>query len=150
MPYWLELEARDLPRSEFLDKKHFALEKFPGEFPKRLAWNGMRRDESFSVPFELRQFPGGELLVNPTTAYCICHSRYAIRVRTSESGVIWQDDAVLFGAIKVAMVDLDSDGAHELLLRVTDHGKESQLILKPVAENAADPVPEVKTPEVDR
>lgn len=150
MPSWLELEARDLPKSEFFDKKHFALEKFPGDFPNGLAWNALRSDEPFSVPFELRQFAGGELLINPTTAYCICHSRFAIRVRSRESGVIWHDDAALFGAIRVATTDLNSDGAHEVLLRVTDHGKESQLILKPLAENAADPVPEVKNPEVDR
>jgi hypothetical protein len=150
MPSWLELEARDLPKSEFLDKKHFALENFPGDFPKGLAWHGLRSDESFSLPFELRQFAGGELLINPTTAYCICHSRFAIRVRSSESGVIWHDDAALFGAIRVAMTDLNSDGAHEVLLRVTDHGKESQLILKPLAENPGDSVPEGKNPEVDR
>ena len=131
VPTWVELEARDLKRSELYDRNHYHVVKLNDEFPRGLAWLSMSRSEELRLPFTTKFWSKGTLLVSPTTARCMCHSRFAIRILHEDGYIIWEEADPAHGAVQVAMADIDSDRIHELYFETNDHGKRARYVVKP-------------------
>jgi hypothetical protein len=123
MPYWLEIEARDLPKSPTFHPDRFKVTKLK-ELPKGLAWFGAPEESVLQLPLELLPLSLGRLHVTPSTAHCMAHSRFALRVLDEAGKVIWQEDTLAFATSEFAVADVDEDGMHEVYLRRNDHGTE--------------------------
>ena len=78
IPYWRELEARDIPKSKAFSKTTYTIAPYQRGLPPDLAWFGVD-DTMTPVPLGLRS-EVGSLLIVPTTAYCMDYSRFALRV----------------------------------------------------------------------
>ncbi len=122
-PYWVELEARDLPPSDI--RSTFRAEKMAGILPRKHAWFSVPAlapgGKSFDLPFSLGQGYFGRVLITPATARCMCHSRYSVRILDGDGKVIWKDTAADHVGISVAVTDDDADERHELLLMTGGH-----------------------------
>lgn len=125
LPYWAELQARDLKEADEGDRIEFTVQKIKEPHPKGLGWFPMPKDRKFEMPFN-----GAErnmrVLVVPTTAYCMCHSRFCIRILNDAGKVVWKDEEIGYGSISIAVSDQNQDFVHELLIRRNDHGKETR------------------------
>lgn len=136
IPTWVELEARDLKKSELFDPNHYQVVKLEIDFPAGLAWLGMSRTEGLRLPFVTKFWSTGTLLVGPTTGRCMCHSRFAIRILHEDGSLIWEDSDSAYGNVQVAMADTDGDRIHEVYFETDDHGKNTRYVLKPQSEQA--------------
>ena len=130
LPYWFELEARDLPASEEFAGVRFAVEAVEGAHPKRLGWFWLPDDKPFEIPFAFGPNQTMKVLIVPTTAFCMCHSRYCIRILDESGKLVWQDNNTAYAGISVAVTDQDEDFVHELLIRRHDHGKDARFRIK--------------------
>jgi len=74
VPYWVELEARDLEKAKD-SQLDFMIQEFKGEKPKNIALFSMFDGKPFEIPFCSLPMQGYKILITPTTAFCICHSR---------------------------------------------------------------------------
>lgn len=129
MPYWAELDARDMPDADVADLD-FVIEEFKGEFPKKVAWFWLSGDQPFETPFGITSLYHYKVRIVPMTAYCMCHSRYCIRVLDTEGKVIWIDSKTAYAAVSVALSEADDGLGHELLIRRNDHGGDACFTLK--------------------
>jgi hypothetical protein len=138
LPYWLELEARDIEHSEAYHPKLYAVDKLDEEFPTGLAWFWVPRYEEFRIPFKWTPYSQGQLLIVPHTAHCMARSRFTIRILDRDGKLVWQDDGTAFGAVRLAVADTDEDGAHEIYIDRDDHhGRKDRLHLKQSSEQDA-------------
>lgn len=136
VPTWDELEARDLKKSELFDRDHYQIVKLDTDFPAGLAWLGMSRTQEVRLPFVTKFGSTGTLLVGPTTALCMCHSRFAIRILHEDGSLIWEDSDSAYGSVQIAMADTDGDRIHEVYFETKDHGKSARYVLKIKSEQA--------------
>jgi hypothetical protein len=136
MPYWAELEARDLPASTEYTKFHFDLAKVDDATPKGLAWFWLSSKEVFEMPFAFGDRFGSVMIV-PTTGFCMCHSRYCIRLLDPDRKVVWSDTDTAFAGIALAVADEDEDLNQEILIRRDDHGQKSNFRIQRRSEQAA-------------
>lgn len=134
VPTWVELVARDLKKSEHFDPNHYQVAKFDDDFPAGLAWLGMSRTEELRLPFVTKFGSTGTLLVRPTTARCMCHSRFAIRILHEDGTIVWEEADPAYGAVQIAMADTDGDRIHEIYFETSDHGKSTRYVIKPKSE----------------
>lgn len=81
----------------------------------------MPRDRSFQIPLDFEGPELGSLLVVPTTAFCMCHSRYSLRVLDPESKLIWRDDETAYGKVNIALSNANEFGLHKIWLIRDDH-----------------------------
>jgi len=125
LPYWAELEARDIEEAAEGDQIDFDVQMIKQTHPKGLGWFSIPKDRKFEMPFDGAE-RNMKLLVVPTTAYCMCHSRFCIRILNKAGKVVWEDEEIANGSISIAVSDQNRDYVHELLLRKNDHGKESR------------------------
>ena len=144
VPTWVELEARDLKKSELFDRNHYQVVKLDNDFPAGLAWLGMSRTQELRLPFVTKFWSTGTLLVGPTTARCMCHSRFAIRILHEDGSLIWEDSDSAYGAVQIAMADTDGDRIHEVYFEANDHGKSARYVLKPKSEQAGAGQPAIR------
>ncbi len=124
LPYWAELEARDLPVAESIHADRYKIAKTMADrLPPSPAWYSIPKHSGFSAPLGMGR-DIGKLLVVPTTAFCMCHSRYCIRILDAEGQVIWKDETSAYGSVRVSIADIDDDTMHEVFIERHDHGKE--------------------------
>jgi hypothetical protein len=145
MPYWLEVEARDLPKSPTFRPDYFKVTKLK-ELPKGLAWFGAPTKAVLQLPLELLPLSIGTLHVTPSTAHCMAHSRFALRVLDEAGKVIWQEDTLALATSEFAVADVDEDGVHEVYLRRNDHGKVDFFLITQLAKPNRDAAGTTKLP----
>ena len=125
LPYWAELEARDIEVADEGDRIDFAVQEIEELHPRGLGWFSMPKDRKFEMPFN-----GAErnmrILVVPTTGYCMCHSRFCIRILNNAGKVVWKDEEIGYASISIAVSDQNRDFVHEFLIRRHDHGKDAR------------------------
>jgi hypothetical protein len=142
LPYWTELQLRDTPKSPRFAASLFRVKPLKREHPKGLAWFGVSKLDMLRLPIMLAYNHKGTLLVSHTTAHCMAHDRFAIRILDAEGRVLWQDQEVALASCGFALVDQDGDGIHEILLDRDDHGTRSRFVITNTSEHGlqADPV----------
>jgi len=129
IPTWLELEARDREKSKNIDGLKFSLKAYEEHSPEKLAWFRVPRETSISQsfrPFSSLASPELTLRLIPSTAMCICHSRYSLRILDETGAVLWLDDQHVSGSVRFALTDIDGDRSHDILLQCDDHGLKSR------------------------
>lgn len=135
LPYWDELEARDIGQSSAYSAENYEISTPKDEFPSGLAWF-LVPDRKVSTPIKIDFFQG-TLLFIPSTAHCMVHSRFSIRILDPNGLVLWEDDKTALADVRFALADIDQDGLHEILLIRDDHGKEDRFLIrrKPMPKN---------------
>lgn len=113
-----------------------------------ISWRELEpkiKDISTWSAHPLRYAPGkvGKVAINRTTAFCMCHNRFALRVFDSTGCFIWEDQTNVYGAAFVAVADLTGDGTDEIVVYQEEHGKTHFTVFerKPEVE-APDKAPE--------
>lgn len=129
VPYWAELEARDLPKSS-KGGNVYQIVRQSGEFPEEAEWIPIPKAKRYEAEISLPEGAKGRLLIVPSTAFCMCHSRYCIRILDHEGKVTWQEDREAYGGMHIAIADLDKDGVQEVMIERDDHGKEGRFLIQ--------------------
>ena len=142
IPYWRELEARDIPKSKAFSKTTYTIAPYQRGLPPDLAWFGVD-DTMTPVPLGLRS-EVGSLLIVPTTAYCMDYSRFALRVLDKEGHLIWQDEETAYGDVTFALAGTDSPYSHKVFIKREDHGKVAQFLMQINIEQAGAGQPATK------
>lgn len=127
LPYWSELQARDLPKAPDYAEKNFSLKPMKKKLPEPLAWFGVGED-GLRLPIKLNPFRKGTVWVTRTTAYCMCHSLLAIRVLDESGRLLWKSENFAPGSARFALTQSESNdgwGQHDVLIDVDDHGFKS-------------------------
>lgn len=137
IPYWSELKARDIAKSTEFDTKNYTVGEIEEDFPPNLAWFWVPKDRQISTMIGIDGFEQGQLIFTPTTAHCMAHSRFAIRVLDASGKLLWHDDSTSLANVRFAVADVDRDGLHEILLDRDDHGKASRFLIKRSIEQDA-------------
>jgi hypothetical protein len=130
IPFWAELDARDLQDSKNLTRIRYEIEDTKKEPPPKLAWFLVPDDRPFQIPLSLGGFEQGSLLVVPSTAQCMCHSRFTLRILDPEGKVIWKQEDAAFGGIRIALSSDDELGMHKIWMRRSDHGTNKNFIIR--------------------
>jgi hypothetical protein len=131
IPYWAELEARDLQRTKQFARLRYTIKATDEIPPDDLAWFWIPRDREFRMPLITTASDLGNLLVLPSTAYCMCHSRFSLRILDSEGEVIWEDQDTAYAWVKIAIAnDPDEPGTHKIWLTRDDHGESAQFLIR--------------------
>ncbi|WP_341405386.1 hypothetical protein [Luteolibacter soli] len=134
IPYWAELEARDLKGSEDFKQLTYVVEATSGEAPAGLAWFAVPRDEEFRMPLGFGGPSVGSVVVTPATAYCMCHSQFHLRILDPKGKVIWEDEGTAYGSVRIALAEeKDPEAAaplHEIRLVRDDHGETKSFVIR--------------------
>ena len=138
VPYWDELEARDIKKSSLFSNKAYELASYSGEVPMHLAWLSIPKWKPLTTAFSYDLVEQGKLLITPTTAHCMAHSRFSVRVLDAEGRVIWQDLNTLVADLRIALTDIDRDGSHDVIIDQNDHGKSTRFLLRRIIEQGDD------------
>lgn len=126
MPYWVELEARDIMPSELAGRLEYTTSTVTIDAPTGLAWFWAPDDKPLRIPLSYGGPNLGTLLIVPSTAHCMAHSRYVLRVLDGNGLLVWTDEKTLFAGVKIALSDIDKDSMHEIWIYRDDHGKEER------------------------
>jgi hypothetical protein len=129
MPYWAELEARDLEDTKEFKRIRYEIEEVKKVPPAELAWFSIPDDKKFQIPLSFGGLGQGSLLVVPSTAQCMCHSRFNIRILDPDGRVIWKQTDAAYGGVRIALSSDDELGMHNIWLRRSDHGSNSDFII---------------------
>jgi len=135
LPYWAELEARDIPRSELAGKRIYSTLPVTTNTPSGLAWFWLLDDQPFRIPLGSSVPESGSLLIVPSTAQCMCHPRYVLRILDEKGLLVWSDERNLFAGVKIALTDLDNDSVHEIWIERDDHGEKARFQIKKAPGN---------------
>ncbi len=130
IPYWSELEARDIVRSNRFNSANYIVEESKEDFPPNLAWFWAPADRRISTLIGVSEVEQGQLIFTPTTAHCMAHSRFAIRVFDPDGRLLWRDDSIALASVRFAVADIDRDGLHDILLDRDDHGRASRFLIR--------------------
>ena len=130
MPYWAELVARDVGECDESSDFDFVVEEFKGDFPKNVAWFSLSDDRSFEIPFGITPLHHLKVLIVPTNAHCMCHSRYCIRILDTNGRVAWKDTGTAYAAVSVAVCPTSDGFGHQLLVSRYDHGEKAKFAVK--------------------
>ena len=128
LPYWAELEARDLPEGGVLPLP-YTLSATNAAPPAGLAWLHANDDREFRMPIG-QVGDHGTLLIVPSTAFCMCHSRYVIRILDPEGKVAWKDTVTAFAGVRIALADAEGFGRHEIWLKRDNHGEKEKFLIR--------------------
>lgn len=118
----------------------FALTFSDGEFSleqigetERLDWpehEVMSREPDLEQDVRCDKGAPATLKCTESTAYCTCHSRYAMRIFDGDENSIWEDQPNTYGNIYPIVYDFDEDGVDEIVVFREDHGEEAVLVFK--------------------
>jgi hypothetical protein len=100
---------------------------------ERIEWpdhSVMSREPESEHVLKYDKGSGGTLKFNPSTAYCMCHSRYAMRVFDESGEFIWDNQDKMYGDYYPLVFDFQNDGIDEIIIFREDHGEESLLIFE--------------------
>lgn len=129
MPYWAELEARDLDDTKDFKRIRYEIEEVKKEPPAELAWFWIQDDQKFQIPLGLGGFGQGGLLVVPSTAQCMCHSKFTIRILDLKGKIIWKHTDAAYGSVRVALSSDEELGIHKIWLHRSDHGTNTTFVI---------------------
>jgi hypothetical protein len=124
LPYWSELQARELPKAPDFSARNFQLKRLKRELPEGLAWFGVG-NEPLRLPIGIDLFRRGTLLISRTTAYCMCHDCLAIRILDEKGRLFWQTEDFAQGSVSFALTGPEDErgaGTHDVIISVDDHG----------------------------
>lgn len=137
IPYWAELEARDLPTREGRQGINYRLEQFNGVVPAELAWFSLPQDGKFETPLGVGPGAYGRLNMVRATAHCMAESRITLRVIDRDGVVIWKHNSETYGSLRVALGGDIEPGLHKIWVwrrACSDSGDNFFLIRGAVAE----------------
>jgi hypothetical protein len=129
LPFWAELDARDIKDTKEFKRFRYKIEDAKKEPPPELAWFWIPDDRPFQLPVSLGGFDQGSLLIVPSTAQCMCHSRFTIRILDPEGKIIWKQEDAAFGGVRIALSSDDELGIHKIWMRRSDHGTNKDFII---------------------
>jgi hypothetical protein len=135
LPYWEELECRDIPKSDrFSDHRYSVAEIHAVPLPSHSDWVDLSTERKNSMPISIAKDLEGTLRITASTAHCMAESRFALRILDENGKVLWVDDTTLYGSFRVALTDLNSDGVQEILLHRTSHSQDAFFLIRPAAK----------------
>ncbi len=129
LPYWAELDARDLETTKEFTRFRYEIETAKKEPPPALAWFWIPDDRPFQIPLSLGGLELGSLLIVPSTALCMCHSKFVIRILDPKGKVIWKQEDAAYGGVRIALSSDDELGRHKIWMRRGDHGGSNDFII---------------------
>jgi hypothetical protein len=130
IPFWVELEARDLETSKDYARISYTVNPTDQEPPSEHAGFWVPKDRVFQIPLSFGSPELGSLLVVPKTAFCMCHSRFSLRVLDPEGKWIWKDEDTAYGGVKIALSNANEFGMHEIWLTRDDHGQSKVFLIR--------------------
>ncbi|RYG93526.1 MAG: hypothetical protein EON58_18145 [Alphaproteobacteria bacterium] len=129
IPYWVELEARDLELAKDYAHIRYTVDATAEEAPSELAWFWLPKDRVFQVPLSIGGSRLGSLLVVPSTAFCMCHSRFNLRILDPEGKLIWKEEDTAYATVGIALSKVNEFGMHKIWLTRDDHGKARKFLI---------------------
>lgn len=129
IPFWAELEARDLESTKGYARIRYVVVPTDEEPPAELAGFWMPKDKAFQIPLSFGGPDLGSLLVVPTTAFCMCHSRFSLRVLDPEGKLIWKEEGTAYAGVKIALSNANEFGMHKIWLTRDDHGVSKRFLI---------------------
>jgi hypothetical protein len=129
IPFWAELEARDLETTKDFARISCTVEPTEQEIPPDLAGFWVPKDKVFQIPLSFGGPDLGSLLVVPTTAFCMCHSRFSLRVLDPEGKLIWKEEGTAYAGVKIALSNANEFGMHKIWLTRDDHGVSKRFLI---------------------
>lgn len=129
-PYWAELEARDIGPTKNFAQVRYSIEATNATAPPELAWFRLPRDRAFRTPIILGDSELGSLLAVPTTAFCMCHSRFNLRILDPEGRLIWEQKETAYGSVRIALGNDNDSATHKIWLTRDDHGKSATFLIR--------------------
>lgn len=132
VPAFAELRARDIPESPLGSKIAFSMSADNGQTSGPLDWVRMPEEGELRLPVVLGASGPGTLLIVPSTAHCMIHSRFVIRFLDSDGLVIWKDGENAYGTIEIAMQPADGKPL-KLFLHRNNHGMEDDFLFQQTA-----------------
>ena len=130
IPYWAELEARDIEHSKDFFRIQYEMKPVTEKFPVELAWFAVPKDRAFQMPLSLAGDIIGSLLVVPSTAHCMCHSKFHIRILDPEGKLIWHEENTACADVRIALSDDNEFGMHQIWLSRRDHGVMTRFLIR--------------------
>jgi hypothetical protein len=129
IPFWVELEARDLETTKDYARIRYTVEPTEQEPPSELATFWVPKDKVFQIPLGFGGPDLGSLLVVPTTAFCMCHSKFSLRVLDPEGKLIWKEEDIAYAGVKIALGNANEFGMHKIWLTRDDHGSSTRFLI---------------------
>jgi len=129
IPFWAELVARDLESTKEYARISYKVVPTDQEPPSELAGFWVPKDKAFQIPLSFGGPDLGSLLVVPTTAYCMCHSRFSLRILDPEGKVIWREEDTAYAGVKIALSNANEFGMHKIWLTRDDHGESKRFLI---------------------
>jgi hypothetical protein len=129
IPFWVELESRDLENTKDFARIRYTIEATDEDPPPELAWFWVPKDRAFQVPLSLGGSELGSLLVVPSTAFCMCHSKFNLRILDPEGKLIWKEEDTAYAGVRIALSNADEFGMHKIWLTRDDHGESKKFLI---------------------
>ena len=129
IPFWVELEARDLENTKDFSHIRYTIKATAEDAPAELAWFWVPKDRAFQMPLSLGGAELGSLLIVPTTAYCMCHSKYNLRILDPEGKLIWKEEDTAYAGVRIALSHANEFGMHKIWLTRDDHGASKTFLI---------------------
>lgn len=130
-PFWGELEARDLENTKDFKRIRCAIEATDAQMPPGLAWFWLPEDRAFRIPLSVGGQELGTLLVVPSTAHCMCHSRFTLRILDPQGKLIWKEEDTAYASVRIALADDEELGLlHKIWLIRDDHGESAKFLIR--------------------
>jgi len=129
IPFWVELETRDLENTKEFARIRYTVTPTEQEPPSELAGFWVPKDKMFQIPLSFGGPDLGSLLIVPTTASCMCHSRFSLRILDPEGKVIWKEEGTAYAGVKIALSNANEFGMHKIWLTRDDHGVSKRFLI---------------------
>jgi len=129
IPFWFELEARDIGITTEYTRSRYTIQATTKDAPSELAWFWVPKDRALTIPLNVGGPELGSLLIVPSTAFCMCHSRFNLRILDPEGKLIWKDEASAYAAVKIALSNAKDSGMHRIWMNREDHGKSKKFLI---------------------
>jgi hypothetical protein len=82
------------------------------------------------LPIRLTEGRKATIRLNRTTALCMCHDRFAMRVYNDQDEYVWENQTDLRGTCHLLAADLNQDGQDEIVVYQGDHGHSELLVFR--------------------
>ena len=129
-PFWVELEARDLESTKDFTRIRYTVEATDAATPPKLAWFWLPKDRELRIPLSIGGPKFGSLLVVPSTAFCMCHSRFSLRILDPTGKLIWEEEDTAYAGVRIALTSDEEFGMHKIWLIRDDHGTSTKFLIR--------------------
>jgi len=130
IPFWVELEARDVEDTKEFARIRYEIVATDEDIPPDLAWFWMPKDRAFQVPLSLGGSGVGSLFIVPSTSFCMCHSRFNLRILDPGGRLIWKDEDTGYAGVRIALSNANELGMHKIWLFRDDHGESKKFLIR--------------------